>query len=122
MEKKSYDYIVEMNDGRLLPFSLDEPVSGKEFDMELSEWFEDDYNNIKNCREWSDVVGIKFDNLELMKNAIYPQKNESVHEIESYQDILEGLAYLGWTELPNFELITTDTLDEEKCLLAQFIV
>ena len=113
MEKKNYDYIIEMKDGRLLPFSVEKALPGKEFDMALSEWFEDDYDNIKSYREWSDVVAIKVDTITMLVNAVYPEKDEPMDEIKSYDDILDGLASRGWTKLPYIELITSDRVEKE---------
>lgn len=111
--KKSNDYIVIMKDGRKLPFSTTEG-DPKNVDIELQQWFEDEYFLIDDMTQWKDVIAIRLSNgRELSRNTLYQEAFSWDHTIPSYDDVEAGLRRLGLEkEVFAFEILTeADIID-----------
>ena len=85
-----------MKDGRKLPCTLDPSMCSGDIDIELQQWAEDDYEQIDRVDPWNDVIGVELkDGNQILCNALYPNQSDSVHEVASYQDLIDGLALMG---------------------------
>ena len=96
MAKKYQDFIIVLKDGRKLPCTLDVNLCSGDIDIELQQWAEDDYDQIDRLDPWKDVVGVELeDGNQILCNALYPDRSDSVNEVASYQDMKDGLAFMG---------------------------
>ena len=107
MNKNVQDLIIVLRDGRKLPCSMEVNQAPKDFDIELQEWAEDDYDQIERLDPWKGVKAIRLqDGTVIHCREIYPDKEE----LESYTEAADGLARLGHTD-GYFELLQDDDIN-----------
>lgn len=111
MNKNIQDLIIVLKDGRKLPCSMEVDQSPKDYDVELQQWAEDDYDQIDRIDPWEGVKAIRLkDGTVIHCNALYINRNESVEEIGSYKEACDGLDNLG-IEDGYFELLQTEDIE-----------
>ena len=114
MEKEIRDYVIVLQDGRKLPCSMEANQAPKDFDIELQEWAENDYDQIVRIDPWQGVKGVRLkDGTEIYCNAIYPLRSDYVEEISSYKDVVEAFTFMG-IEDEYFEIIQQEDIDNEE--------
>ena len=116
MKERVEDLIIVLTDGRKLPCRMNVIQSPKDFDIELQEWAEDNYDLIDHLDPWEKVRALKLSDGTIVDcNAIYPDSDEPVEEIQSYVDACEGLDRLG-LNAEYFELIRDDNASYKQYL------
>lgn len=91
---------------------MDVNLCSGDIDIELQQWAEDDYDQIGRLDPWKDVVGVELeDGNQTLCNAPYPDRLDSVSEVSCYQDMKDGLAFMG-PENEKIILLQSDDIKE----------